>query len=415
MDARIPPKNDSAVAVPIDILIRPKDKHELAPELIASNENDAFNLGAGIGYNQRNFFGGARIFGTHVRFRTQTIKAFPDYFALNSDAVSNFDVTFDLLQPFIFTNKVKGTWSFSYIVDKEIPYKLNIVRNRLGVNDRFAEFTTGMLDWTLESVNLYLRDIDTQTLDPESQQQLRLLPKRQVNSVLSFTMQRDMTNDIFSPSEGFIHSMTVQEAGSLPRALRLVDSLYTEFYSVSLMGRWYHDVGLTKRTSILAVKLKAAMEEKYGRSESNDARTIPPTYRFYAGGSGSVRGWNSRDLIASGEADLGGNLSIEGSVEWRLNPLQTLHDGILDKIWIVQFLDFGNLWPTVRSFQVRDVAIAAGLGIRYDTFFGPFRIDWGFRVYNPGEPPGQQWITQRKLMGQTFKEGIFHFGIGQAF
>ncbi len=324
-------------------------------------------------------------------------------------------MTFDLLQPFIFTNKVKGTWSFSYIVDKEIPYKLNIVRNRLGVNDRFAEFTTGMLDWTLESVNLYLRDIDTQTLDPESQQQLRLLPKRQVNSFLSFTMQRDMTNDIFSPSEGFIHSMTVQEAGSLPRALRLVDSLYTEFYSVSLMGRWYHDVGLTKRTSILAVKLKAAMEEKYGRSESNDARTIPPTYRFYAGGSGSVRGWNSRDLIASGEADLGGNLSIEGSVEWRLNPLQTLHDGILDKIWIVQFLDFGNLWPTVRSFQVRDVAIAAGLGIRYDTFFGPFRIDWGFRVYNPGEPPGQQWITQRKLMGQTFKEGIFHFGIGQAF
>ncbi len=84
-------------------------------------------------------------------------------------------------------------------------------------------------------------------------------------------------------------------------------------------------------------------------------------------------------------------------------------------MWIVQFFDFGNLWPKVGDFRVRDIALAAGIGFRYDTFFGPFRIDWGFRIYDPAEPAGRYWITQKRLLGQTFKEGVFHFGIGHAF
>jgi len=57
-----------------------------------------------------------------------------------------------------------------------------------------------------------------------------------------------------------------------------------------------------------------------------------------------------------------------------------------------------------ERFPAEHLAIAAGIGIRYDTFFGPFRIDWGFRIYNP-PTPASQWITQRQLFGQTFKEG----------
>jgi len=81
----------------------------------------------------------------------------------------------------------------------------------------------------------------------------------------------------------------------------------------------------------------------------------------------------------------------------------------------VEFVDAGNVWQEAKDFRVRQIAIAAGVGIHYDTFFGPFRIDWGFRVYNPAEPTGRQWISQRQLFGQTFKEAIFHFGIGNAF
>jgi outer membrane protein assembly factor BamA len=192
----------------------------------------------------------------------------------------------------------------------------------------------------------------------------------------------------------------------------------SQFYRVILIGRWYTEAA-PHRFSILAFKLKGGVEDKYGGARSDTNIVIPQTHRFYAGGGNSVRGWNSRDLIAGGTspfaAQLGGNLALEGSVELRTNVLQSLRDGLFDKIWLVQFIDAGNVWGQMGDFQFRTVAIAAGLGIRYDTFFGPFRIDWGFRVYNPAEQDGQRWITQRQLFGQTFKEAIFHFGIGNAF
>ncbi len=422
INTTIPALADTGIMVPTTIVIRPRDKHELAPELIVSNDNDAFNMGAGLAYSNRNFFGGARILTARLRFRTQTITKFPDYFKLNNDAVSNLDLTFELLQPYIFTNAVKGTWSFSYIIDKQIPYKLNIVRTKFGINDRFAEYTTGQFDWVLEAINPILRPVDSTKVDPTVLRQLDIIRQspKQFNSVFSFTIQRDMSNDIFSPSEGFVHSMTLQESGLLPLLLRKVvpDLPFTQFYSASALGRWYYDIGATKRFCILAIKLQAGLEEKYGESRSDSTRIIPPTYQFYAGGSGSVRGWNSRSLISTGDlrqAQLGGNLLIDGSVELRINPLQALHDGFWDKMWVVPFFDFGQLWPRVNDFRVRDVALAAGFGFRYDTFFGPFRIDWGFRVYDPGDPGGRYWITDKRLFGETFKNGVFHFGIGHAF
>jgi outer membrane protein insertion porin family len=422
IDVTIPSNADTSLLVPSHIAIRPRDKHELAPELIVSNENSAFNLGAGLAYSNRNFLGGARIFSTSLRFRTQTLREFPNYFVTSSNAIANLDLTFELLQPYIFTNKIKGTWAFSFIIEKQLPYRLNIARNKLGITDRLAEYTTAFMDWTLEAVDQRLNpNFHGDPSDPDIAEQLRLLSAypKQLNSILALTLQRDRTNDVFSPSDGFIHSFTVEEAGVLPMISKnLFKRLpFTQFYMGSVLGRWYTDL-TTHRFSILAFKAKVALEGKWGESRSDTSRLIPQTYRFYAGGSGSLRGWNSRELIAHGDpslAQLGGNLLLEGSVELRTALLQSLHDGLFEKFWIVQFLDVGNLWQEVKDFRYQEIAIDAGLGLRYDTFFGPFRIDWGFRIYNPMEPVGQRWITQRKLFAQTFKEGVFHFGIGHAF
>ena len=316
---------------------------------------------------------------------------------------------------------VEGSWSFSYILDKEIPYLQKIFQNKFGFTNRFTESTSGFLDWTLETVASAKNDsfyVGSSNL--LVQQQIRLLQLQQFNSILAFTIQRDVTNDLFSPSEGTITSAELDEAGLFPLLLQGVfpNLPISQFYRVILTGRWYTEAA-AHRYSILAFKLKGGFEDKYGGARSDTSIVIPQTHRFYAGGGNSIRGWNSRDLIAGGSSpyagQLGGNLDLEGSVELRTNILQSLRDGIFDKIWLVQFIDAGNVWTQMSDFRPNTVAIAAGIGIRYDTFFGPFRIDWGFRIYNPSEPPGQQWITQRQLFGQTFKEAIFHFGIGNAF
>ncbi len=415
----VPPPKDTASTVPTVITYVPRDRNELAPEAIASDENGALNLGVGLGFTQRNFLGGARTANTRLRFRTQDIGAFPRYFEKSSDVVSTVDLTFEVQQPYVFTNKIHATWTFSGIMDKQKPYIQYILRNKLGFYGKFAEYTSGYLDWTLEAVDLSFKaGFEELLTDPVVAEQVRhaLAQPNQYNSILGFTIQRDKSNDLFSPSAGFIHTFTVEEAGLLPLLLRrAIPKLpFTQFYRVNVVGRWYHDL-TDHRYSILAMKARAGLEGKYGESFSDTSRQIPQTHLFFGGGSNSVRGWSSRGLIASGDPLLGGNLILEGSLELRINVLQSLRDGLLDKLWVVGFLDAGNVWVEANKFSPKQIALAAGLGIRYDTFFGPFRIDWGFRLYNPSEVPGQQWIIDRKLIGQTFKEGIFHFGIGHAF
>ncbi|HEX7572256.1 MAG TPA: BamA/TamA family outer membrane protein [Bacteroidota bacterium] len=419
MDMKVPRRVDSSVTVRTSILFRPKDKHELGPELIVSDENGALNLGAGLSYTHRNFLGGARLFSTRLRFRTQTLGRFPDYFALNTDAVSNLDLTTELVQPYVFSNRIKGSWSFSYILDKEIPYLQSIIRNKFGFTDKLTDNTNGFLDWTLETVSSRKNDkFSLLSTDPQVQQEIRLLQSEQFNSILSFTILRDVTNDLFSPSDGTITSAEFDEAGLFPLLLQgaFPNLPISQFYRVILIARVYTEAA-PHRFSILAFKIKGGIEDKYGGARSDTNVGIPQTHRFYAGGGNSVRGWNSRDLIAGGNSggQLGGNLALETSVELRTNVLQSLRDGFFDKIWLVQFVDAGNVWGQMGDFRLNSVAIAAGIGIRYDTFFGPFRVDWGFRVYNPAESDGRRWITQRQLFGQTFKEAIFHFGIGNAY
>jgi len=321
------------------------------------------------------------------------------------------------VQPYVYTNRIKGTWSFSYILDKQKPYLQYIFRNKLGFTGRYAEFTSGILEWTLENIDLRKNsNFLAFQENPEIRRQLSYLQERQFNSILSFTLTRDMTNDLFSPTEGFVHAATIEEAGALPLAMRNLFSTlpFTQFVRAMLVGRWYAD-RTDHRFLILASKLKAGIEDKYGESRSDSTRNIPQTHRFYAGGGNSIRGWASRDLIASGAPELGGNLSLEASLEARVNLLQSLRDGLLDKMWIVTFLDVGNVWGNLKDFRFNSVAMATGIGIRYETPFGPFRLDWGIRIYNPAEASGHQWITQRRLVGETFSDGVFHFGIGHAF
>ncbi len=425
----VPSPQETTSTVSTLITYVPRDRNELAPEAIASDENGAFNLGAGLGFTQRNFFGGARTANARLRFRTQDIGAFPRYFEKSSDVVSTVDMTFEVQQPYVFSNKLHGSWTFSGIMDKEKPYIQYILRNKFGFSGKFAEFTSGYLDWTLEAVDLSFKEGYAQLVtDPSIVAQLPISPdvaeqlqrvrgqQSQFNSIIGFTIQRDKANDLFSPSAGFIHTFTVEEAGLLPLLLRRTFPRipFTQFWRVNAIGRWYSDL-TDHRFSILAFKARAGLEGKYGESFSDTSRQIPQTHLFFGGGSNSVRGWSSRGLIASGSPLLGGNLVLEGSMEVRMNVLQSMRDGVLDKLWLVGFLDAGNVWVEASNFSVKQIALAAGIGIRYDTFFGPFRIDWGFRVYNPAEVPGQQWIIDRKLFGQTFKEGVFHFGIGHAF
>ncbi|MCQ0988642.1 autotransporter assembly complex protein TamA [Jiella marina] len=143
----------------------------------------------------------------------------------------------------------------------------------------------------------------------------------------------------------------------------------------------------------------------YGTIFGADLSDIPNDRRFYAGGGGSVRGYEFQSVgpyfpsnvpPGSGfnseftDTPTGGLSLFEGSLEARI--------GVTENIQIVPFLDFGtvgdDLAPDFSTFK-----LGAGAGVRYLTSFGPIRLDVAVPI-DPGPRDASYQI---------------YAGIGQAF
>lgn len=410
--------------VPINIFVKPRDRHEISPEITVSDENNTFNLGLGIGYTNRNFFGDARLFTAKARVRAQSLLEwnlgdviFKGNGLNDSSATGAVELQLQVVQPYLFTRTLSGSWTTTLSSEKQKAFTLDILRNKIGVSNQFATYTYGLAEWTLERVSPFL---DTSKTHQTPYALTLVENQKQFNSILTLTLQRDKTNDIFSPTEGFFNSVSLEESGILPNLLPgIADTLpYTQYYKVVLFGRWYQDLSNSK-FNILALKARGGYQEKYGESKYKDVN-IPLNRRFFGGGSGSVRGWKARELGAMPDSLLpfGGNFILEGNAEMRVNHFRGFGKLLwleLDNVWMVYYLDAGNVWSSIKDFHLQEVAVAAGFGFRYETLFGPFRIDFGFPVYDPKGPEGKQTIFQKRFWGDTFSNGVFHFGIGHAF
>lgn len=414
IESQIPIDTAAPPCIPIRILLRPRDLQEVTPELLVDDENNAFNTGLGIGYNNRNFFGQARNLSARIRFRLQSIQDLNISGALKQGVneptlLTKSDLQMQMVQPYFFSNRLSASWTVSAEYEKQKFYNLNTLRNRIGLTNKFATYTVGFADWNLERVAT--SNIDTTKVNLADFTGSR---EKQFNSILTLTLQRDKTNDPFSPSLGFFHSVSVEEAGVIPKLLGSRGSglPYSQYYKLSFFARHYFSDGGRKST-VWALRLHGGVAQLYDPSNKTP---VPPTRKFFAGGSGSIRGWKSRDLAAFSNPDQGGNVLLEGNLETRIRLFPTLGKLWflnLDNILGVMFVDYGNLWNDLGEINARSIAIAAGLGLRYETFVGPLRFDFGLRIYDPKEVPERQWLFNRKLLTESFS--VIHIGIGQAF
>jgi len=101
---------------------------------------------------------------------------------------------------------------------------------------------------------------------------------------------------------------------------------------------------------------------------SRDA--IPADERFYAGGGGSIRGYPFQTVGPLKEDEpLGGRSLFELSTELRLK--------VTDRVGLVAFLDGGTAFETTSPDFSHTLGWGTGLGLRYFTPIGPFRLDVG--------------------------------------
>ncbi len=152
-------------------------------------------------------------------------------------------------------------------------------------------------------------------------------------------------------------------------------------------GRKYLALGEEKST-VLAGRVQ------FGTLAGPDSDSAPPDYLFYAGGGGSVRG-QPYQALGIGEIDdmiIGGTSYLALSGEIRAT--------VRGNFGAVAFYDAGYVGDEAFLQGEGSWLSGAGLGLRYQTGFGPLRADIAFPVSGTPDDASQFQI---------------YIGIGQAF
>ncbi len=190
----------------------------------------------------------------------------------------------------------------------------------------------------------------------------------------------DSSDDLLDPARGF------------RAALRLSPELSTESGQHSSYVRVQGDLSAYL---LLGKGVVLAARTRIGSIPGAPITEIAPSRRFYAGGGGSVRGYGyqligPRDML--GQPSGGRSLS-EFSFEARVKT------GLMGgAVSVVPFVDAGSVDDSPAP-RLRNMRYGAGLGLRYQTGFGPIRIDIGTPLKRR---PGESRIGVYVALGQAF-------------
>ena len=171
------------------------------------------------------------------------------------------------------------------------------------------------------------------------------------------SLRNDSTEFSLDPRDGSIVEFRIEPSISFgDRTLA--------FARATIEARAYESFGRNDQLT-LAARARTGWLEPF----TGSADDAPPDRRFYAGGGGSVRGYDYNSIYPA-ERDLlglapGGQGALEGSLEarWRFAG----HWGA------AAFVDGGTAFDHWR--EAGNLSYGAGVGIRYDLGFAPLRVD----------------------------------------
>jgi len=188
----------------------------------------------------------------------------------------------------------------------------------------------------------------------------------------------DSRDNPFDPRKGAFSGLTLKYASNI---------FLSQTNFIKLSGYYNEYIGVTDYIT-LASSFRSGASYRLGQTSD-----LPLIERFFLGGMNTLRGF-LQDQVGPKSINgipIGGNFFCLGNIETRVD--------IVSGFGTVVFFDIGNVWVNIADVDFTVVRKAAGVGIRYLTPVGPFRLDYGYKLDRwAGEDPGE-----------------FHFSFGYAF
>jgi outer membrane protein insertion porin family len=178
--------------------------------------------------------------------------------------------------------------------------------------------------------------------------------------------------------------------------IKIFDVPFSQYVKVRADFRHYLKLG---KESQLASRIIVGAGLPYGNSSS-----LPSIKQFVVGGTNSIRAFRARsigpgsfkspDTTSTFLPDQSGDLKLEFSTEYRAKLFSIVRGAV--------FLDAGNVWVVnddpnkpgakISKNFMKELAIGAGAGLRFDLSFLILRTDVAFPLRIPYLPEGQRWV-----------------------
>jgi outer membrane protein insertion porin family len=192
---------------------------------------------------------------------------------------------------------------------------------------------------------------------------------------------RDTRDSLTWPTRGWLNELGF-ELGIPPGDLT--------YYRATFQSQWFYT---PERLSWLTLMLNGEL----GYADGWRGKPLPFFKNFYAGGTGSVRAYETATL---GPRDLNGDV-IGGDRRFVANAeLLFPMPGYKEKnVRLGAFFDMGNVWGPEQKVKAGDLRMSTGMAVTWDSPVGPLRFSIGYPI--------------RKKEGDKIEQ--FQFQIGRIF
>ena len=452
--------NKDSLLLNADIHLTPLKKKSIRTEIQGvSKSNNFVGPGLSITFSNRNFFHGAELFQLRLNTSYEVqVGGQTEGEPLNSVEVG--------LESSITVPRLIAPIRINYESQRYIPKTIFRVgvnfQNRVGYY-RLNSFTMGAgyhwLETAAKSHELYPLDISYVKTDKKSEEFEDELEKNPylansfqdqfiVGTRYSYTLSTQLREDPLQRFEerkfkthNFYFNGNVDIAGNIINLLQgvfnkssegspeLFNQPFSPYFKGDIDVRHYWQFDASNK---LATRLILGAGYAYV-----DTTTLPYVKQFSIGGSNSIRAFPARSIGPGTYSvrddpnydettqfiDQRGDVKLEANMEYRFDITKKIFKGAV-------FVDAGNIWllkqdsldehSTVKfdpKTFLNELAVGAGLGLRFDFSFFVLRLDTAFPLRKPYEEEDPWVIDDINFGSKTWRKEnlIFNIAIGYPF
>ena len=276
-------------------------------------------------------------------------------------------------EPWLFDRPLSAGFDLFNVKRQFTEYDYDSLGGNVRLSHPFAEY------WRWSTTYRLTRDeiSDVRSVDPVLQDETGA----RTTSAIALGLTRDSRDAVAAPTRGGLTVLTSDFAG-LGGDARFVKAVASTTYFKPI---WFGHI------------LSGRAEGGYGFGWAEDGLTgrteLPVFERFYLGGPNSIRSFKARRISPQDDAGnrIGGTSQVLGNLEYII-PLPF-------NFRVAGFFDIGNVYGFGTKFDPTDTREAAGAGVRWQSPFGPIRVDYG--------------INLDRRTGEDF--GAIQFSVGSPF